>query len=1355
MYDDFVMKMYGKNALYDLANGGGKSVLMLLLMQCLIPNCTLDEKQPIEKLFRDHVNNVIHSLIEWKVDAADVTDGMRYMVTGFAAKEASAGQDNDTISDSENFASNENKKENSTTSIEYFNYVIFYQNYNKNDIVNLPLVKNDERITYRGLRNYLSDLAHKEKNLKVFIFDRKGEYQKFISGYGLHDSQWEIIRGINQTEGHVRQYFESHFRTTRKIVEDLLIEEIIEKASASATVSGKHTAENTAELLMSIEGQLKELAEKEKGIRTFDHETELIQLFTDRIQSFMELYKEEEKTANGFADIYVTLQAIEKRFTEEKKCLSEKLYEVKLRIAETEKKIDLLKLTEDIADVEKKQAELLNANEELKKINEEKEKQDARLSKAEAVKEFFSILEDMNQLNHIKAASDINGNTEKDIAVIVYNLYLKKEEKKKNFILKMEEAEKEKNEISEKLSKKEELLNEIEKRKYVLSELSEERDKEKQKYSELLEEYLSELSERKFRPTSEMISECQKRLSENEQKREKLKDDIENAEKAVNDNEAFLKEKQYEAFTVEEEYSERVNNSEIRNNIAEKISKLAEVYHKESDGKDKLITCIQKKIDSDIELSYEIRKRIKSLQYMYSRFTDGISSIPGESAKKVMDYLMTRHGADVIYGADYLAELNDEQREKFISKNPDIPYGIVVKNADSFLQDAGLFSMDLSDEVIIYDRDNLLDSEKISDSGKIVVRTSAREYLDGSCLKRRIARSEAELANLAEELRTRDEMIRSEREDLTFVINHPEEEYLNQQDKERKLKHELEHAKKLVEDSEENLQMKEKLLNSRKDELVKTENQINILKKENDVLQNVSLLENSINEIELKNDNSKKEYDLILKHQKEYENEIGSLETYKENALEKVDALRTNISENDVLWKENYAPYLTDGRYDVLDESEEVLKQEFSIILRGGEAAQNVEQGKILASTLERNILSGEERIRAFGMSPDVILKEYNSGVLKELLPSEIEAIRAKSKKAADNMRVAAEKSAKLEKDYERKSGSVEFEERQLKEKYGEKIISELEDLKTSFTNINNERTDFETKDVRGDGSSCKFIIGEKLVKQLDTQKEVLRRTIDEKENVESCLRTAEASERDISDTLSIAEHVMKQNSLDMDDGREISSTLPDIKNQFDELLLQYDRIGKSLDRAKNDSLKVKSMVIETLSEMGVQELASSIRDEAEIPCNRKEAEDLVERLIAMQDLICLERDRIKTSLKGMEELKGHFVDSCIERCLNVRTLIGRLPGLSEIKMGNEKVEMVHLSIPYVKDEFMKERMSSYIDRVIEEADAKNTESERQKQLNYSLSLKKLFSVIVTDMSKIQLKLYKRENCRGKPLLKI
>ena len=47
-YEDFLLKPFGHNMLYDLANGGGKSVLMLLMLQAVLPNCSLDEKQPLE-----------------------------------------------------------------------------------------------------------------------------------------------------------------------------------------------------------------------------------------------------------------------------------------------------------------------------------------------------------------------------------------------------------------------------------------------------------------------------------------------------------------------------------------------------------------------------------------------------------------------------------------------------------------------------------------------------------------------------------------------------------------------------------------------------------------------------------------------------------------------------------------------------------------------------------------------------------------------------------------------------------------------------------------------------------------------------------------------------------------------------------------------------------------------------------------------------------------------------------------------------------------------------------------------------------------------------------------------------------
>ena len=88
-YDDFIMRFSCRNTIYDLANGGGKSVLMLLLLQNLIPNCTLDEKQPIEKLFRtSEGSKTIHSLIEWRLSDIHVKNNYKYMLTGFCARKA-------------------------------------------------------------------------------------------------------------------------------------------------------------------------------------------------------------------------------------------------------------------------------------------------------------------------------------------------------------------------------------------------------------------------------------------------------------------------------------------------------------------------------------------------------------------------------------------------------------------------------------------------------------------------------------------------------------------------------------------------------------------------------------------------------------------------------------------------------------------------------------------------------------------------------------------------------------------------------------------------------------------------------------------------------------------------------------------------------------------------------------------------------------------------------------------------------------------------------------------------------------------------------------------------------------------
>ena len=399
-YDDFSMRMYGKNTLYDLANGGGKSVLMLLLLQNLIPNCTLDEKQPIEKLFRTGGGNTtIHSLVEWKLDDKDIKEGYRYMTTGFCARKA---KENDTEQDAEN---QESPLQKENASIEYFNYCIFYRDYNENDIINLPLQNNKERITYTGLKNYLKDLSHKNLNIRVHVFERKGEYQRFISKYGLYESQWEIIRGINKTEGHVRTYFETHYKTTRKVVEDLLIEEIIEKAFLVKTEQND-VNEDMAKTLLDIKDKLVELSKKKSDIANFDKETELMHLLEGRVSSFLSLYEEKDRVTGTLADIYMTGQVLSEKGKEEIAAMEEEESLLEQKLMTERKRLESLKIVKD-------QYDLSIMKEDIKVLEQhvcqaQKEYRDAQkeLDLKESINDYLHYLKEQAQVEENQAMID-------------------------------------------------------------------------------------------------------------------------------------------------------------------------------------------------------------------------------------------------------------------------------------------------------------------------------------------------------------------------------------------------------------------------------------------------------------------------------------------------------------------------------------------------------------------------------------------------------------------------------------------------------------------------------------------------------------------------------------------------------------------------------------------------------------------------------------------------------------------------------------------------------------------------------------------------------------------------------------
>ena len=280
------------------------------------------------------------------------------MLTGFCARKAK-NSENDDLEEVENLENIQAESEGTgaaSGSIEYFNYVIFYRQFNENDIKNLPLSKDGERITYTGLRNHLKKISRSDMSLEVHVFDTKREYQRFIANFGLYESQWEIVRGINKTEGHVRTYFETNYKTTRKVVENLLIENIIEKSYRNR-YAGENQENNMAGTLLSIKDKLLELSKKKAEINNYDRQIDIIDGFREKQSGLRTLFSGID---NGLWDLKRAYNTVSQREIENKnelKALMENRVDLTKKRSTLTQKVDTAAVLRDM-----EQAEIFTKN---------------------------------------------------------------------------------------------------------------------------------------------------------------------------------------------------------------------------------------------------------------------------------------------------------------------------------------------------------------------------------------------------------------------------------------------------------------------------------------------------------------------------------------------------------------------------------------------------------------------------------------------------------------------------------------------------------------------------------------------------------------------------------------------------------------------------------------------------------------------------------------------------------------------------------------------------------------------------------------------------------------------------------
>ena len=203
------------NVLINLANGGGKSVLVQLMLQPLVPKAKVAGRG-IESFF-NKASDHCFVLLEWLKD-----NSTEKLLTGIAM----SAKDTTSIEDDSGRG----------RSIKYYTFYSNYTAYNSQyDIINMPLSKKENSIFVPASFDSVRKLARKSNGvLNYYASDDNPRWRKKLAEYGLSFEEWKMISELNSEEGGLSKFFGS-FKTSDNLIDELLIKTIEDKLTQIQT----------------------------------------------------------------------------------------------------------------------------------------------------------------------------------------------------------------------------------------------------------------------------------------------------------------------------------------------------------------------------------------------------------------------------------------------------------------------------------------------------------------------------------------------------------------------------------------------------------------------------------------------------------------------------------------------------------------------------------------------------------------------------------------------------------------------------------------------------------------------------------------------------------------------------------------------------------------------------------------------------------------------------------------------------------------------------------------------------------------------------------------------------------------
>lgn len=197
------------NVLINLANGGGKSVLVQLMMQPMLPKAKVAGRK-IESFF-NKLSDHCFVVLEWFKD-----DSKEKLLTGIAIAAREVAATEDEISGG--------------MGIKYYTFLANYMDDSSmNSLVNLPLSVKENGKFVPAEYDCIKKLSKKNKGTLIcYASDDNAQWQKKLAEYRLVQDEWRMIEKLNCEEGGLSKFF-GEFKTSDQLIDRLLIPTIESK----------------------------------------------------------------------------------------------------------------------------------------------------------------------------------------------------------------------------------------------------------------------------------------------------------------------------------------------------------------------------------------------------------------------------------------------------------------------------------------------------------------------------------------------------------------------------------------------------------------------------------------------------------------------------------------------------------------------------------------------------------------------------------------------------------------------------------------------------------------------------------------------------------------------------------------------------------------------------------------------------------------------------------------------------------------------------------------------------------------------------------------------------------------------